>query len=1388
MSNASPVPALRNATSSTLLCLLFAALPALGAERALPWEGPAFTASASAMAASAAKLPAPAGGGDVEVLLREGNYQELGPHRWRTTHRNVFRILTPAGVRQWAEARAEWSPWRQQRPVLRARVITPDGKEHPLDEGTLHDAPVEDSAPDVYSDTRALRAPLPSLRPGSIVEMESVVEDTQAFFDAGVVTHFYFASPVPVRKVRLAIDVAPSTQLALRVQGLPLEPLPQHQSDRKRLSFEGGPYAAVTALEADLPAAQAFQPHVAFSTGRSWNEVARAYDAIVEQQLDGASLQGRARALAKGTKDRRVVAQRLLEEVRESVRYTGLEFGAAAIVPAPPKQVLARQYGDCKEMSTLLVGLLRGAGIPAHVALVRSGREDVPELPGMGFFNHAIVHVPGTPALWIDPTDPGAEAGMLAPELQGRHALVAAQDTQGLTVIDEAPPSANTALFTRTVELSDEGPARVKETRELSGSLAVQYRRMLRAVRPDDLRRNLEALATAQYQGTLEGMKHTSLEEGTGPFRLELNVASARFATTGWRSARVPLRLDSPLAWLPDSLDDVRELLPDELGRKPALPAKRKADLVLPVAYRAEVRYRLRPPQGFGVRTVPRDETLSLGPATLALGYTRESDGGLTATFRFDTVKRRYTPDEVTAFRTALATFAHRAPLAVEFEDRGARLVEAGRVKDGLDLYEKRLTSRADSAQVRARYAGTLLRLGFGEQARIEARRAVEQRPSSPLVHHVLAWVLQHDSQGQRLRPGADLEGAVAACRKAISLEPDNVAANALLADLLEHNREGEHFGRGAPLAEAVATWRHLRDDLHAQDVDDRLIAALFRSGATAEAMEAARKAAPSDLRTKVLVMTTAERQGIPAAIAAADLEFEGPDERRQALALAGNHLLTRGRAGDAVKLFEAALKGAYDPDRQFQLELAKNARDGKNTKEEKGPEALVRRIVKAAWTARDAKEFKATIRPLLSNRDREDSTLDRKLELLQAQASRFARTSLDTVGESSMADLAVAALDLKVEGQEKVGYRVRLKFLLGAQVYEDAWYIVNESNQLRLLGSVTDPRPLGAEALRWLDAGKLKQALVWLEWAVADTRAVEPSGLAPLASFANTLRGFSGAEGVTHLRAACAYLGASTGDARVLAALRAQAQYASGEERHRLMMALAVAMRASGQSPNAEVILDEVRSDVPQSADAFWLKREMLSERGRWAELRQVSDSRLGLLHTDSLGFESLMLASLNLGDWSRLDEATRELMDLGGAGADAYRTLAWAALHRGRVKSEDIAWAQKAVRLGAEGDTTPTALLAALLVESGKLVEARKLVDDAMDLGGADTPTDAGLVYVKARLAESFGLTEAARALYRAVPRGDTSDARSFHRLAQARLNRGRGATSPTTATRTE
>ena len=87
----------------------------------------------------------------------------------------------------------------------------------------------------------------------------------------------------------------------------------------------------------------------------------------------------------------------ILDYLDREVRYTGIEFGEAAIVPQDPAETLSHKYGDCKDKATLLVAMLRAAGIPAYVALLNAGsRMDVPaDMPGMGLFDHAIVYVPG---------------------------------------------------------------------------------------------------------------------------------------------------------------------------------------------------------------------------------------------------------------------------------------------------------------------------------------------------------------------------------------------------------------------------------------------------------------------------------------------------------------------------------------------------------------------------------------------------------------------------------------------------------------------------------------------------------------------------------------------------------------------------------------------------------------------------------------------------------------------------------------------------------------------------------------------------------------------------------------------------------------------------------
>ena len=135
-------------------------------------------------------------------------------------------------------------------------------------------------------------------------------------------------------------------------------------------------------------------------------------------------------------------------------------------MPHDPAETLAKKYGDCKDKATLLVAMLRAAGIPAYVALLNVGsRMDVPaDLPGMGLFDHAIVYVPGKKPLWIDATDRYAQLGQLPMGDQGRLALIARAETTALVKTPESHRKDNGLMESREITLTENGPANVVET------------------------------------------------------------------------------------------------------------------------------------------------------------------------------------------------------------------------------------------------------------------------------------------------------------------------------------------------------------------------------------------------------------------------------------------------------------------------------------------------------------------------------------------------------------------------------------------------------------------------------------------------------------------------------------------------------------------------------------------------------------------------------------------------------------------------------------------------------------------------------------------------------------------------------------------------------------
>ena len=394
-----------------------------------PWAAPDFSVNPKTLYEAVSAVPVPDGANVVE-LVEDESYTFDDSGRMNHVGRVIYKVLTQKGAEDWDSLSVSWEPWHEARPVIRARVIAPDFTVHELDPNTVTEAPARGGDYKTYSDGKRLRAPFPAIAPGVVVEEEYTETETEPLFAPGRVGRVELGQEdVTVAHSRVVFDAPASLPLQTQLFLLPdVKPVRTEAAGRVTLTFDVGPIDGIDSHEPYLPPDVVHFPIVAFATGASWQKVATAYGKIVDDFSSSAAVKAVVEPLIAGKKTVADKEAAIVDYLDRNVRYTGIEFGEAAIVPHDPAETLSKKYGDCKDKATLLVVMLRAAGIPANVALLSvESRIDVPaDLPGMGMFDHAIVYVPGKNPIWIDATDRYAQLGQIPMGDQGRLALIAA--------------------------------------------------------------------------------------------------------------------------------------------------------------------------------------------------------------------------------------------------------------------------------------------------------------------------------------------------------------------------------------------------------------------------------------------------------------------------------------------------------------------------------------------------------------------------------------------------------------------------------------------------------------------------------------------------------------------------------------------------------------------------------------------------------------------------------------------------------------------------------------------------------------------------------------------------------------------------------------------------
>lgn len=343
-----------------------------------------------------------------------------------------------------AEALEEYANWRipfgysSRVPSIKARTITSGGEIIPVASDAIYEkALVADFM--LYSDSKEKVFAMPAFSDHCVLDIR-YMRETQVF---GLPDdYFSFGHELPVKKAVYSYSVDSrlmSMGFKIYYKTYNIEARPTYTDYEaihgmmQQVTWEImniSPYPD----EDYMPAREDYIPRLALAgfgpadDSKDWGVFTRWYSEILpafDKPFPG--IDDLAAEVAGGSTDDVESIQKIVDFVGDRIRYVSIGLEDSGMRPHSPADVLESGYGDCKDMSCLVVAMLRSLGIEAYPALMltrNAGTADT-EFVLWGAFNHMIVYSPaGGRDLWIDPTAAPFEVGYLPPVDRDANALV----------------------------------------------------------------------------------------------------------------------------------------------------------------------------------------------------------------------------------------------------------------------------------------------------------------------------------------------------------------------------------------------------------------------------------------------------------------------------------------------------------------------------------------------------------------------------------------------------------------------------------------------------------------------------------------------------------------------------------------------------------------------------------------------------------------------------------------------------------------------------------------------------------------------------------------------------------------------------------------------------
>lgn len=230
------------------------------------------------------------------------------------------------------------------------------------------------------------------------------------FFTGELANHFWdsfnFDKFYPGENVRYALIMPNDKEIFYRGQNMNSEPeIKKRIGDNTLYVWQMKDIPAIK-YEAAMPPLDEIGKTLYISTIKDWDYISKWYlDLTNSKTVVNYEIKEKVADLLKGKenlpdKDKVKI---IYEYLVKNITYSSVPFRQSAFIPQKARDVLVTKIGDCKDMATLFITMLKSINIKAEYVLVNTRNEgaNTNALPGI-YFNHVIarVSIDGKPMLF----------------------------------------------------------------------------------------------------------------------------------------------------------------------------------------------------------------------------------------------------------------------------------------------------------------------------------------------------------------------------------------------------------------------------------------------------------------------------------------------------------------------------------------------------------------------------------------------------------------------------------------------------------------------------------------------------------------------------------------------------------------------------------------------------------------------------------------------------------------------------------------------------------------------------------------------------------------------------------------------------------------------------